>query len=157
MNRECRNCGWGGPSWYFVLGWCVDCWRASLKGAGAAFGAAVVGWLLKILLILPLLLIASTASADPKPYAVMLAGNVADLWTTKVALDTGRAHEGNPALSRQGIGTITIAKTCSVAVITLAMRVLETHGHPKVAKAIGYIDGGVTFGAAAHNLAVVRR
>lgn len=113
-----------------------------------------------VILFLILLGSASSASAQPAPnwsaYSVMAAGNMADLWTTKIALDSGRAHEGNPALERQGIGTITVAKTCGVAVVVVAMRYLETHGHPKVAKTLGFIDGAVLFGVSAHNLQVVR-
>lgn len=102
---------------------------------------------------------ASSVSAQPinwSAYTVMAAGNVADLWTTQSALSSGRAHEGNPALSRQGIGTITVAKTCGVAVIGVAMRLLETHGHAKAARILGWMDGGVTFTAALHNQRVGR-
>lgn len=113
-----------------------------------------------VILLAILLGSASSASAQPAPnwsaYTVMAAGNVADLWTTKIALDSGRAHEGNPALERQGIGTITVAKTVGVLAITAVMRLLETHGHQKAAKILGYADGAVTFGVSAHNLKVVR-
>lgn len=96
------------------------------------------------------------SAIDWSAYSVMVAGNVADLWTTQSALASGRAHEGNPALQRQGIGTITVAKVCGVVAIGVAMRTLAQHGHPKVARVLGFVDGGVTFTAAMHNQQVGR-
>lgn len=116
-------------------------------------------------LVLVALVLAGSASVsaegkfsaiDWSAYSVMVAGNVADLWTTHDALSSGRAHEGNPVLARQGIGTITVAKVCGVVAIGVAMRTLAQHGHPKVARALGFLDGGVTFTAAMHNQQVGR-
>lgn len=90
-------------------------------------------------------------SIGPAPYIVMIAGNVADLWTTKAAMDTGRAHEGNPAWVRQDIGTLTAVKIGGVIAIAVIMLMLETHGHPRAAKILGYMDGGLTVGVSAHN------
>lgn len=115
------------------------------------------------LVLVILLGCASSASAQThmqKPawsaYTVLVAGNVADLWTTQAALASGRGYEGNPALWKQGIGQIAIAKTGGVLVLVGAMRFLETHGHPKIARALGFIDGGVTVSAALHNTRVGR-
>lgn len=86
-----------------------------------------------------------------RPYVVMVGGNAADLTTTHAALETGRGHEGNPAWRRRDIGTLTVAKIGGVAALAVVMRTLETHGHPRAAKILGYVDGALTFGVAAHN------
>lgn len=88
------------------------------------------------------------------PYVVMVSGNVADLWTTKTALETGRAHEGHPAWDHQAIGPLTAVKVSKIAASVVIMRLLEMHGHPKAAKWIGYLDGSFTLLISAHNYTV---
>lgn len=103
-----------------------------------------------------LALVSTAASAQDAPalhlapYTVMVAGNVADLWTTKAAFDAG-AHEGNGLTSTTRIAPIALSKACFAVGLGLAMRQLERHGHPRIAQLLGYVDGGVTFAAAAHN------
>mgnify|MGYP001617764181 FL=1 len=90
---------------------------------------------------------------DMAPYAAVVAGNVADLQTTKAAFARG-AHEGNGFTATTNILPIAAAKISFMAGTMLAMRALETHGHPRWAKVIGYVDGGATFLAAWHNRGV---
>ena len=84
------------------------------------------------------------------PYVFMIAGNVADLWTTKAALDRG-AVEANPGLAGQPFQRLALAKVAGVAAMAVLMRIMETHGHPKVARWFGYVEGAATFGVAVHN------
>lgn len=148
QNMKCVYCA--KPSLTYA---CEECRRR--RNASKIWNRWFISLFTAASLMLPVSVSAQTF--DVKPYAVMLAGNMADLWTTKVALDTGRAHEGNPALNHQGMGRITAVKVGGVSFFIFAMRVLETHGHPKAARLMGYIDGGAMFGVVAHNLAVVRR
>lgn len=92
--------------------------------------------------------------ANLAPYVVMVGGSVADLWTTKIALDTGRAHEGNPAWDHQAIGPLTAVKVSKIAASVVIMRILERHGHAKAAKWLGYLDGSFTLLVSAHNYKV---
>lgn len=114
----------------------------------------------RAVLVAACLCFASSASAQEiKPdwtaYTVMVTGNVADLWTTKAAFDAG-AREGNGLTTTSRIAPLALSKVSAVVGIGLAMRLLEQHGHPRIAKALGFVDGGVTFGAAVHNRRVAR-
>lgn len=91
----------------------------------------------------------------PLPYLIMVAGNVADLWTTKAAFERG-AVEGNGIASGRPLLEIGLSKASFTVGIALAMRLLETHGHPRAARVLGYMDGSLTFGIAAHNAGVQR-
>lgn len=88
-------------------------------------------------------------------YAAMVGGNAADLWTTHDAFSRG-AVEGNGILNGHPITILTLSKLSCVLAIGLVMRRLERHGHPRVAKFLGYIDGGVTSAVAWHNARVQR-
>lgn len=114
----------------------------------------------RAVLIAACLCCASSASAQEiKPdwtaYTVMVSGNVADLWTTQQAFNRG-GHEGNGITATSQIGPLAVSKVSAVVGVGLAMRLLERHGHPKLAKFVGFIDGGVTFSAALHNRGVGR-
>ena len=112
-------------------------------------------------LVLIALLVAAPVSAQERPridwpsYAVMVSGNVMDLWTTHRAFQRG-AVEGNGFVSGQSIKTLIATKASFVFGLTVLMRHLEQTGHPRAAKVLGYIDGGVTWGVAAHNTRVMR-
>lgn len=92
---------------------------------------------------------------DVTPYIVMVSGNVADIVTTGQAFNRG-AHEGNGITSTNQIAPLALSKACAILGMGLTMRLLELHGHPRLAKAVGYLDGGITFGAAIHNTKVAR-
>jgi len=98
---------------------------------------------------------AASRAINLTPYVLMVAGNAADLWTTKAAFDRG-AQEANSIMAGLSIGQIAVAKGATTAGMVILMRFLETHGHPRVAKVIGYVDAGATFTAAAHNHRVQR-
>jgi len=87
------------------------------------------------------------------PYAAFAAGQVADGWTTKQALDRG-AKEWNPLMG-QSIGRILATKAGMNAGVLLAMRALAKD-HPKIAKALGYAGGTIGALAAGHNMRVMR-
>lgn len=91
---------------------------------------------------------------DWTAYSVMVAGNVADLVTTQRALSRG-GIEANPILGSRG-STITVRKAGLVAGVALGMRWLETHGHPRAARILGYVDGGAMLGLALRNARVGR-
>lgn len=90
------------------------------------------------------------------PYLVMTGGNVSDLLTTVAALNTGYLHEGNPFNSRNNTTPIIITKIIGTVSIAAVMYALNHLGHPKVARTIGYLDGALTFGVAAHNYSLIR-
>lgn len=112
---------------------------------------ALRAWL-KAVTILLLCLVPHVASAQsPAPYAVVIAGNVADIWTTQRAFDRGLV-EGNPLLGQHPkFSTLVATKVATTAVTILAMRTLASHGHPTLAKVLGYTLGGVTLAVAGHN------
>lgn len=84
------------------------------------------------------------------PYAALIGGNGADLATTLRALTSGAGHEANPLMSTSPVG-ITAQKAAGTAGLALLMHELAQRGHPKIAKAIGYLDGGAMAGLALHN------
>lgn len=95
--------------------------------------------------------------ADLAPYAAAIVGNAADLVTTRQAFAHG-ATEINPLIS--GIGSssagISAVKIGFTSLLLIEMRYLSTHGHPTAAKWIGYVDGAIMLGVAAHNRTVAR-
>lgn len=95
------------------------------------------------------------ASPDWTAYSVMVAGNAADLWTTRQAFQRG-AHEGNGITSTTRIGWLAVSKASAVLAVGMTMRLLERRGHPRIARVVGYLDGGATFAAAIHNHRVAR-
>ncbi len=92
------------------------------------------------------------------PYVVLVSGNVADIVTTSQCFNRGRCSEGNggPLEGTRNIVPLTLTKGIFVGCLGYLMHSLETHGHPRIAKVIGYVDGGVTFAAAMHNTRVAR-
>ena len=105
---------------------------------------------------------ASTVSAQervPTPawpaYSAMVAGNVADIWTTHQAFGRG-AQEGNGITTTSRIGFLALSKVSAVMAVGMAMRLLERHGHPRIAQVLGILDGGATVGAAVHNHRIAR-
>ena len=113
-------------------------------------------------LVLIALLVAAPVSAQERPridwpsYAVMVSGNVADLVTTRAAFKRG-GIENNGFLSGQPMKTLIVSKASFVLGLAVLMRHLERTGHPRAAKLIGYIDGGVTWGVAARNTTIMRQ
>lgn len=97
----------------------------------------------------------ATPSFDWTAYSVMVAGNVADLVTTKQAFDRG-AVEKNPVLSGRGFGEIVAVKAVSVFVASLMVHRLQAQGHPRAARIAAWFDGGVGFTVAIHNARVAR-
>lgn len=89
------------------------------------------------------------------PYLVLVGGNVADLWTTKVVLSQG-GYEANPLIFG-GIKTITVQKALWTGGWVFGMKELSRNGHPKLAKVLGYVIGGVAAGAAVHNYRELKR
>jgi hypothetical protein len=117
-----------------------------------------------MLFVVCLLAVSATASAqerrsifDVSPYVVMVGGNAFDIKTTKDCFDTGRCHEGNGLTSTNQIVPLALSKASATLAVGLAMRLLERHGHTRIAKIIGYVDGSVTFAAAAHNYRLTKR
>ena len=88
------------------------------------------------------------------PYAALLGGEAADIGTTLAAKARG-GREGNPLLGDFGPGAIA-AKAGSAAGMALLMRYLANHGHPTLAKALGYGSGAGLGAAAVHNTTVAR-
>jgi hypothetical protein len=92
----------------------------------------------------------------PYPYVADAAGDLADGLSTYAALKTGHASEGNPLLPNSGAGVLAI-KAASILPEALAMRWLAGHGHPTIAKVLGYGLGAAGGAAAVHNVGVARR
>lgn len=110
---------------------------------------------MRSVIITALLLCAAPAHAQSlskiAPYVTVAVASYADWKTTDNALATGQFHEGQPTVYRQDMRTITILKASQVATIVTVMWALQKTGHPKAAKFVGYLDGGVAGGAAVHN------
>lgn len=94
---------------------------------------------------------------DLAPYAALIAGNTADLVSSRQAFDRG-AGEVNPMLEFVGSSKvgITITKIAVTAVLVYEMRYLSRHGHPKAAKWLGYLDGAAMGAVALNNRLVLR-
>ena len=86
------------------------------------------------------------------PYAALLGGEAADIGTTLAAKKRG-AVESNPLLGDFGPAAIA-GKVGTAAAMALAMRYLANHGHPTLAKALGYGSGAALGAVAAHNTTV---
>ena len=96
-----------------------------------------------------------TSTFDMKPYAVLLAGSAADLASTIYAIEsTPGAHEANPLLSHGGTPGLIASKLALTAGLTLMVRTMETHGHPKFARSLAYVEGFALGGIAVHNARV---
>ncbi len=99
--------------------------------------------------------------ADPqigwKPYAAMMAGEGADLWSTFYALDQGNTREANPAMAALGPIGMAAAKVGTGVTLGWLMRNLDKSGHDKTAKTIGYLAGIGLGTLAAHNVRVAKR
>lgn len=92
------------------------------------------------------------------PYVALIGGNIADLVTTHQAFGRG-AYEGNALTGFAGtqqIAPLLVEKAAETVLVTWGMHYLARHGHPRVAKIMGYVAGGLTFAAAAHNARVAR-
>jgi len=101
------------------------------------------------------------AAAPPKkdgvglaPHLVHAAGNLADGLSSYGALKRG-GHEMNPLLPNNAAGVLAI-KAASTIPEALLMRYLAKHGHPKLAKALGYGLGAAGGAATIGNLRVGR-
>lgn len=90
-----------------------------------------------------------------RPLLLMTAGCVADLWSTKAVLDSG-GHESYPFMRDAGFGQIVAQRIAGTVAWAVAMRTLEKHGHPRLAKTIGYVNVGLLFGATVHNVTQVK-
>jgi hypothetical protein len=86
------------------------------------------------------------------PYAALLGGEAADIGTTLAAKSRG-GKESNPLLGDFGPGAIA-GKAGTALAMTLLMRYLAGHGHPTLAKSLGYGSGAGLGAVAAHNATV---
>lgn len=114
--------------------------------------------------VLAALLVSSTVHAQEREPSQMLtvsasifcvAGNVADLITTRDVLNAG-GHESNTTLNGSIFPHIAATKAITVGLTVVAMKVLADHGHPKIAAVLGFGSGFVGFGAAYHNAGQVK-
>jgi len=116
--------------------------------------------LLIALLVVVWISVARQCSAQerlgPAPYTVFLVGAGADLTTTLLALQNPNLAEGNPLLAGGTPGLVGI-KVGGTAAIALGMRHLTTHGHPRVAKVLGYVFGIYWSGLAVNNQRLTRK
>lgn len=83
------------------------------------------------------------------PYAALMGGEAADIGTTLAAKARG-GKESNPLLGDFGAGAIA-GKVGTAAAMALLMRYLAGHGHPTLAKSLGYGSGAALGAVAAHN------
>ncbi len=105
-------------------------------------------------------LFAAPASAQSfAPTLALLTGSGLDLATTLIDLRAapGQLKEGNPLLSHGGEMGLKSVKIASTVAIVVAMHLLETRGHSRVAKVIGYSGGIVLTGLAMRNASLLKR
>lgn len=88
-------------------------------------------------------------------YVALVSGNIADLWTTKDGLNRG-AVEWNPLFANMSFTGIAATKAILVSGMAVTMHLMATHGHPKAARVVGFLNGGIAWGAALHNIRVAR-
>lgn len=86
----------------------------------------------------------------PGPYAALIGGNAADLFTTLDAIRSKRGVEGNPVMRGMGPGGIAAMKIGGTAAQVLALKALSQK-KPTLAKWLGYGLGGAMGGLAIHN------
>lgn len=99
------------------------------------------------------LLLATPAFAQSGPIAAAIAGNVADLVSTEIALSRGGAREANPVM--QGTAQRIALKAGTTALTVWAIKKLAPQ-HPKTAAVLGYTVGAVMGGLAVNNVRVMR-
>lgn len=104
-------------------------------------------------MIVMALLLAGRVHAEPLKisYAVLAAGQLADIKTTQHTVAAG-CVESNPLIGAEA----TMPRLITLKLVTLAptiigMAVLERHGHPKIARRLGYVMGALGGGAAVWN------
>ncbi len=111
--------------------------------------------LLLLLLLTPIAASAQDTPFHAAPYVVLVAGQVADLWTTQAAIGRG-AVETNPGLAGTSRATLALTKVGGTVVLVGLMRLMETHGHPTAAHVFGYLSGGASVALAISNARVQR-
>ena len=85
------------------------------------------------------------------PYTALVAGSAADVVSTYYGLQ-GNCRESNPLFGKEPSAvTIVASKALVVAPIAVAMHFANKHGHPKVAKFMGYYGGGLGVAMGARN------
>ena len=112
----------------------------------------------RIMLALTLALLSRPAAAQSLgPSLALLAGSSADLATTLHALHTfPGAREGNPLLSHGGDAGLILTKAGTTLALVAAAHRLTTHGHPVLARVIGYGGGVVLAGVAWRNATLIQ-
>jgi hypothetical protein len=106
-----------------------------------------------------LLAIAAPASAQPvgaAPYVVLVFGSSVDLGATLHGIQSGRAREGNPLRSHGGTPGLVAGKVAGTALLGWGMMRIARHGHPRLAKFVGYAAGIALTGLGARNTQVGR-
>lgn len=109
-----------------------------------------------VLLLLLLAVPASAQSIGRAPYLALAAGESADLATTLHALNSGRGREGNAVMASAGTPGLIAMKTAGALFLGWSMKKLGADGHPKVAKALGYVTGIALAGVSYHNARIGR-
>jgi hypothetical protein len=99
--------------------------------------------------------VSKESGAGVGPYAALFGGEAADIGTTVAAKARG-GKESNPLLGDFGPAAIA-AKLGTAGAMALAMRYLASHGHPGLAKALGYGSGAALGAVAAHNSQVGKK
>lgn len=125
---------------------------AALKSVAARAKKALATAAVLLLMAVP----ASAQSLGSAPYLALVAGNSADLVTTLHALHSGRGKEGNAVMAVAGTSGLIAMKTAGTVFIGFAMKKIGADGHPRVAKAIGYVAGIALAGVSYHNARIGR-
>lgn len=92
------------------------------------------------------------------PYLALLGGQAGDVGSTLYNLHRGY-HELNPVLGgrEDNIPRIVATKAATTAGMMLLMRLLAAHGHPGLAKLMGYTGGAMGAIPTAQNLSLPDR
>jgi len=104
-------------------------------------------------LCLSCLTCATPAFAQTGPITAVIAGNVADLVSTEIALSRGGVHEVNPLM--QTTARRVAAKAGATAFTVWAVKRIAPKS-PKVAAVVGYSLGAVMGGIAVRNYRVMQ-
>lgn len=90
------------------------------------------------------------------PYAVLAAGQTADVWSTTRNFSRGctEANRGVFGSAQPSVGRLVAVKALGMLPSVVVTALLQKAGHQKAANVVGAIGGAVGFGAAGFNLSV---
>lgn len=99
---------------------------------------------------------ACAQSSQPKAHLITLtAAHLADIVSTEISINSGRAREANPIAGNSRAQRIAV-KSAGALVSVYLLHEIGIH-HPRIARVTSYAASGVLFGVAYHNYRVSQK